>query len=263
VDAALATGADIVVHLDGDGQHAPELIPRLVAPISHGEADVVVGARPHAESTNLSAVRRRGNRFGSWLFGHLLNVPITDATSGYRAFSRDALMRLTVISDHTYTLETLIRAARQRLAVREVAVPAVSRVSGESRMTRSVARYVRLTGGQAFRTLLHANPLFVFGGAALAMFVASAVLTGWFLAGYQSGGMHLPSLLAAMLTFFLSIGLFLCGLIADGINTNHRLLEEVLFRLRRVEYEPLREERGSQLYDVRDSSGGRGGPGAH
>jgi hypothetical protein len=95
------------------------------------------------------------------------------------------------------------------------------------------------------------------------MFVASAVLTGWFLVGYQSGGMHLPSLLAAMLTFFLSIGLFLCGLIADGINTNHRLLEEVLFRLRRVEYEPLREERGSQLYDVRDSSGGRGGPGAH
>jgi hypothetical protein len=262
VDAALATGADIVVHLDGDGQHAPEHIPRLVAPIVRGEADVVVGARPLAESTPAS-VRHRGNRLGSWLFGRLLKVPITDATSGYRAFSRDALMRLTVISDCTYTLETLIRAAQQNLAVSEVPVPPHSRINGESRMTRSVARYVRLAGGQAFRTLLHANPLLVFGGAALAIFALSVVLTCWFLVGYQSGGMHLPSLLAALIAFGLSIGLFLCGLIADGVNTNHRLLEEVLFRLRRIEYESAQADRGSLPYDEPQSySSGRGGFGA-
>ena len=153
-------------------------------------------------------------------------------------------MRLTVISDCTYTLETLIRAARLHLAVREVSVPALSRVSGESRMTRSVARYVGDAGGQAFRMLLHANPLSVFGRAALVMFALSIGLTTWFLVGYQSGGMHLPALLAALLTLALSIGLFLCGLIADGINTNHRLLEEVLFHLRRVEYEPSQTHRG-------------------
>ncbi len=261
MNAALATGADIVVHLDGDGQHAPELIPSLVAPIVRGEADVVVGVRPLAESDEQSAVRRRGNRIGSWLFRRILKVPITDVTSGYRAFSRDSLMRLTVISDCTYTLETLIRAARLHLAVREVSVPALSRVSGESRMTRSVARYVGDAGGQAFRMLLHANPLSVFGRAALVMFALSIGLTTWFLVGYQSGGMHLPALLAALLTLALSIGLFLCGLIADGINTNHRLLEEVLFHLRRVEYEPSQTQRGPhQLYDVRASSEGRDGP---
>jgi Glycosyl transferase family 2 len=261
MDAALATGAQVVVHLDGDGQHAPEFIPSLVAPIVSGEADVVVGVRPLTDSRNLSPVRRRGNRLGSWLFGRILRVPISDATSGYRAFSRDALMRLTVVSECTYTLETLIRAARMHLAVREVVVPALSRTSGESRMTRSLGRYIGLAGGQAFRTLLHANPLTVFGGAALAMFAASLGLTTWFLTGYQSGGMHLPALLAALFALGLSIGLFLCGLIADGINSSHRLLEEVLFHLRRVEYEQPRTQGHPHPYPTTArSSGGRDGP---
>jgi hypothetical protein len=237
MNAALASGADLVVHLDGDGQHDPGQIPRVVAPILLGDADVVVGVRPLAEATTISPVRRRGNQIGSWVVRSLLDMPISDATSGYRAFSREALLRLSVISEYTYTLETLIRSARMRLAVTEVAIPALPRASGESRMTRSVARYVGHTGGQAFRTMLHANPLTFFGRAALAMIVLSAGLTGWFLFGYQSGGLHLPALLAAVMTFVLAVGLFVSGLIADGITTSHRLLEEVLYHTRRVEYD--------------------------
>jgi glycosyltransferase involved in cell wall biosynthesis len=236
IDAALADGADLVVHLDGDGQHDPAYIPRLVAPVLLGDADVVVGVRPLAEASDISPIRRRGNQVGSWVVRRLLKMPISDATSGYRAFSREALLRLSVISEYTYTLETLIRSARMRLAVTEVVVPALPRRDGESRMTRSVARYVGHTGGQAFRTMLHANPLTFFARAALLMGVASAALTGWFLFGYQSGGMHLPALLAAVMTFVLAVGLFVSGLIADGITTSHRLLEEVLFHTRRVEY---------------------------
>ena len=232
-----AAQGDIIVLIDGDGQHDPAYIPRLVAPILLGEADVVVGVRPLAESTDISPVRRRGNQIGSWVFTRLVKMPISDATSGYRAFSREALLRLSVISEYTYTLETLIRSARMRLAVKEVAVPALPRTSGESRMTRSVARYVGHTGGQAFRTMLHANPLTFFARGALAMTVLSAALTGWFIFGYQSGGLHLPALLAALLTFVLAVGLFVSGLIADGITTSHRLLEEVLYHSRRVEYD--------------------------
>ena len=237
MDAALATGADIVVHLDGDGQHDPSHLPRLVAPILLGQADVVVGVRPLSEPGEIPAVRRRGNQIGTWMFRRIVKMPITDATSGYRAFSRDALLRLTVISEYTYTLETLIRSAQLRLAVAEVEIPARPRTSGESRMTRSVARYVGHTGGQAFRTMLHANPLTFFARAALAMAMLSAALTAWFLFGYQSGGMHLPALLAAVMTFVLAMGLFISGLIADGITTSHRLLEEVLYHTRRVEYD--------------------------
>jgi glycosyltransferase involved in cell wall biosynthesis len=237
MNSALASGADVVVHLDGDGQHDPGYIPRLVAPILFGEADVVVGVRPLDQASEISQVRRRGNQIGSWVFRRLMKMPISDATSGYRAFSREAVLRLNVISEYTYTLETLIRSARMRLAVAEVVVPALPRAHGESRMTRSVTRYVGHAGGQAFRTMLHTNPLTLFGRAALAMLALSAVLTGWFLLGYQSGGMHLPALLAAVLTFVLAVGLFVSGLIADGISTSHRLLEDVLYHLKRVEHD--------------------------
>ena len=237
MNAALASGADVVVHLDGDGQHDPRYIPRLVAPIIFGEADVVVGVRPLAEATEISEVRRRGNQVGSWVFRRVMKMPISDATSGYRAFSREAVLRLNVISEYTHTLETLIRSARMRLAVTEVVVPAHPRSNGESRMTRSVTRYVGHAGGQAFRTMLHTNPLTAFGRAAIAMLAISAVLTGWFLLGYQSGGMHLPALLAAVMTFVLAVGLFVSGLIADGVSTSHRMLEEVLYHMKRVEHD--------------------------
>ena len=236
MNAALASGADVIVHLDGDGQHDPQVIPSLIAPILRAEADVVLGVRPLAEAKEMSRIRRRGNQVGSWVFQKILKMPISDATSGFRAFSREAVMQLNVISEYTYTLETLIRSARMRLAVHEVTVPSLQRRSGESRMTRSVTRYVGHAGGQAFRTMLHSNPLTVFGRAALGMLVLSAMLTLWFLAGYQSGGLHLPALLAAVLALVLSVGLFVCGLIADGISTNHRLLEDVLFRLKRIEH---------------------------
>lgn len=239
MNSALGSGADVVVHLDGDGQHDPGYIPRLVAPILFGEADVVVGVRQLDQATEISQVRRRGNQIGSWIFRRVMKMPISDATSGYRAFSREALLRLNVISEYTYTLETLIRSARMRLAVAEVVVPALPRAYGESRMTHSLTRYVGHAGGQAFRTMLHTNPLTVFWRAAIAMLALSAVLTGWFLLGYQSGGMHLPALLAAVLTFVFAIGLFVSGLMADGISTSHRLLEEVLYHLKRVEHDRL------------------------
>lgn len=235
INAALETGADIVVHLDGDGQHDPSFIPELIEPILAERADLVLGVRPLAQARELTPVRRHGNRIGSWMLGRALDVRVSDMTSGYRAFSREALLHLNVVSDYTYTLETLIQASRKRLAITEVIVPALPRLSGTSRMTHSLSRYIGQTGGQAMRTLLHQNPLAVFGRAAGLLFFLAAGFSGWFLLSYQFGGMHLPALLAALLTFIASVGLFVCGLLADGINRNTRLLEDTLYRLRALE----------------------------
>ena len=244
VREALNAGADIVVHLDSDGQHDPAYIPRLIAPILEGRADVVVGARPLAEAHEMTRVRRIGNRVGSWFFRSLLKIPVSDFTSGYRALSRDALLHLHIASDYTYTVEMLIQAARQHLAVEEVRVPAIERSVGTSRMVRSSLRYMSRTGGQALRCLLHASPLSVFGrGAALAL-VATCGCTAWFLWGYQSGGMHLSSLLAAVLSAIFAVGFFIAGLIADGINSNRRLLEEALLRLKALESTTVVERAG-------------------
>jgi hypothetical protein len=255
--AALAQGADVVVHLDGDGQHDPSYVPLLVAPILDGRADVVVGVRPLADAAGMSPVRRHGNRFGSWFLRRLTKLPISDATSGYRAFSREALMRLDVMSDYTYTLETLIRAARLRLAVHEVVVPVLPRLIGESRMTRSVTRYVAHTGSQALRTMLHAHPLAVFGRAAVFMLAVSGALTTWFLVAYHGGGMHLPALLGALGSFVLSLALFGCGLVADGISTNRRLLEDALHRLKRIEHDLIPAQDQLTLWTPDAIAGGR------
>jgi hypothetical protein len=240
VRAALAMGAEILVHLDGDGQHDPSYIPAVIAPILRGNAELVVGVRPLAAAHSMSRVRRYGNRVGSWFFRRAFRIGVGDVTSGYRAFSREALLQLNVVSDYTYTLESLIQAARKRLAVAEVPVPTREREVGESRMTRSVVRYVRTTAGQALRIAIHSAPLAVFSRAALAMLLTAVGLAGWFVFAYSRGGMHLPALLASVLAAVISVGLFVCGLVADGVSSNRRLLEDALYRIKRLEVD-LRE----------------------
>ena len=235
IDEALRAGADIVVHLDSDGQHDPVHIPQLIAPIVAGEADVVVGVRPLAQACDTSRAKKLGNRLGSWFFRRLLNLPVSDFTSGYRAISREALQRLNLVSEYTYTLESLIQAARLRLAVAEVSVPALSRTVGKSRIAGSVTGYIARAGGQALRCVLHTKPLAAFGRAAAVTMVLALGFTGWFLWGYQSGGMHLPALLAALLSLVMSVGLFITGLVADSVGSNRRLLEDALYRLKTLE----------------------------
>jgi glycosyltransferase involved in cell wall biosynthesis len=244
---ALARGADIVVTLDADGQHDPAAMTRLVAPIIEGAADIVVAARPLDDPSQGSPVRRLGNRLGSWVARRMMNVPLSDVTSGYRAFSRDALMQLHVSSGFTYTLDTLIQAAGRRLRMVEIVSPARRRTVGTSRMTHSIARYIGRTGGQAFRTALHTNPLRAFGRMAATLALAAVAATAWFLLSYAAGGLHLPALLAALLLAIGAASLLICGLLADGISSNRRLLEDALHRIKRIEASELAGGREAEV----------------
>ncbi len=244
---ALARGADIIVTLDADGQHDPSAMARLVAPIVEGSADLVVAARPLADPSQGSPVRRLGNRAGSWVARRMMNVPLSDVTSGYRAFSRDALMQLHVSSGFTYTLDTLVQAAGRRLRMVEIVSPARRRTVGTSRMTHSITRYIGRTGGQAFRTTLHTNPLRAFGRTAATMALAAVGATAWFLLSYAAGGLHLPALLATVLLTIGAAALLICGLLADGISSNRRLLEDALHRIKRIEASELAGGRDAEV----------------
>ena len=238
VHEALRRGASIIVNLDADGQHDPEAIPRLIAPIVAGEADIVLGVRPLSVPTSeMTSFRRHGNRVGSWVTGRALGIPITDATSGYRAFSREALLRLSVLSEFTYTVETIIDAARKRLTVAEVTVPVRPRLVGESRMTHSLRRYIQRTGGQAAASLIRRRlpALLTRLTAVTALFAIG--ITGLFLWRYQTGGAgrHLPALLASVVLWVVTVGLFVSAMLASGIDTSQRLLEDALYAIRRLE----------------------------
>jgi hypothetical protein len=160
---------------------------------------------------------------------------LSDVTSGYRAFSREALMQLHVSSGFTYTLETLIQAAAKRLRIAEIEAPARDRAVGTSRMTHSIVRYIARTASQAFRTTLHTNPFRAFGRLAGGFAIAAVLTTAWFLISYAGGGLHLPALLAALLLAIVAAALFICGLLADGVSSNRRLLEDALHRIKRME----------------------------
>ncbi len=233
--AALGRGAEIVVTLDADGQHDPAAMASLIAPLVAGEADVAVAVRPLKDTTQGTLVRRFGNRFGSFIARRVMKVPLTDVTSGYRAFTRDALMQIHVTSGFTYTLETLVQAAAKRLRMVEVVSPARKRTFGHSRVTRSIVSYVANTGGQALRTTIHSNPLRFFGQLAACCAGGSLLASVWFVAAYGHGGMHLPSLLAAVLLALLAVGLVTCGVLADAVCANRRLLEDTLHRLKQIE----------------------------
>lgn len=241
---ALARGADIVVTLDADGQHDPSAMSLLIGPIVRGEADVVVAARPLSDPSQGSRVRRIGNRVGSRVIRRIVGVPLSDVTSGYRAFSREALVQVHVSAGFTYTLDTLIQAAKKRLRMTEVIVPARRRMVGSSRMTHSIVRYVARTGSQALRTTLHTNPLRAFGQMAAVFGVGAAIATTYFIASYANGGMHLPALLAALLLAIAAAALLICGLLADGISNNRRLVEDALARIKQIEAASAERPRG-------------------
>jgi hypothetical protein len=245
--AALRRGAEVVVQLDGDGQHDPAYVPALIAPVLTGQADMAVGVRALRESDQGERFRRLSNRFGSQLLGKLLRLEVSDFTSGYRAYTRDALLRLNVVYNHSYTLETLAQASCKRLAVAEVPIRVSERTHGVSRMTHSLGRYIARALGHTARTVLHDDPLRVFMRATAITGTLAIATTAWFLISYAGGGLHLPILLAALLLVMATGALGVCGLLADGISLNRRLIEDTLMRVRKME---LRDAAGEPPRDA-------------
>lgn len=237
LDHALALGADVVVSTDADGQYAAADVDRLVEPILKGEADLVVGDRGVATKEDFSPGKRLMQRLGSWVVRRASGTDVPDATSGFRALTRDAALRLNVHSRMTYTTETLIQAGHKNMAVRSVRVRTNPPVR-PSRLFRKASRYVLVQGANILRITALYKALPVFLGLAALFFLLGAGLFGrylFFLLTRETPGAHLQSLLLATVFLVASFLAFLAGLLADLISINRTLLEEVLARLRRSE----------------------------
>ncbi len=237
LDRALALGADVVVSTDADRQYAAADVVTLVEPILKGEAEIVVGDRGVATKADFSPGKRLVQQLGSWVVRRASGTNVPDATSGFRALTRDAALRLNVYTRMTYTTETLIQAGHKNMAVRSVRVgtnPAVR----PSRLFRKTSRYVLVQGANILRMSALYKPLPVFLGLSAILFLLGAGLFGrylWFLATRETPGAHLQSLLLATVFIVGSFLSFLTGLLADLISINRALLEEILLRQRRHE----------------------------
>lgn len=236
VDACLALGADIIVNTDADNQYAGSAIPDLVQPILEGRADIVVGDRRTDQLAHFSAGKRRLQRLGSSVVRQISGTDVPDAVSGFRALSRAAALKLNVVSSFSYTIETLIQAGYERMAVASVPV-AVNPQTRESRLFRSVPYFLLQSLATMIRTYTMYKPLRVFSTLGAAMVLLGLVpvirfLVYYFL-GQGSGKVQSLVLGSALLTFgFVSL---LIGVIADLISVNRRLLEILLQKVRRLE----------------------------
>jgi len=237
IDAALKLGADVVVNTDADNQYKASDIPKLVGPILAGDADLVVGDRNVLAIEHFSFAKKRLQRLGSWVVRRASDTAVPDATSGFRAYNREAALGLLVVSKFTYTLESLIQAGHSLVAVDHVEVGTNPKVR-ESRLFPSMWTYVRRNAAAIFRVYTAYEPLPVFGVLAailgvLGLLAWTPFLWDWIVNGDRAG--HLQSVILGATLLISAVQLFALGVIADLITAHRAVSHRTLERVRRVE----------------------------
>jgi glycosyltransferase involved in cell wall biosynthesis len=236
LDACVRLGADIIVNTDGDNQYCQEDIPLLIAPILRAEADIVVGDRQVQSISHFSQQKKRLQAIGSWTVRALSGTAVPDAPSGFRAYSREAALRLNIVTSYSHTLETLVQAGAKRIAVAYVPVRTNSQLR-ESRLFKSIWQYVQRSAATMLRAYAMYQPLKVFVGigAAIGFIGLAGVLRFLYFYVGGSGTGHVQSLVLSAVLLIVGFQVGMIGLVADLIAANRRLEEEVLYRLRRAE----------------------------
>jgi glycosyltransferase involved in cell wall biosynthesis len=239
LDAALKLGADVIVNTDADNQYSARDIPALVAPILAGQADMVVGDRNVMAVEHFSASKKHLQRLGSWVVRQASDTNIPDATSGFRAYNREAALGLTVVSKFTYTLESLIQAGKSLVAVGDVPV-ATNEKTRESRLFTSMWSYIGRNISAIFRIYTGYEPLRVFTTLAIVLVVGALVawspfLWDWLMNGRRAG--HLQSVILGGVLMMAALQVFALGVLADLIASHRVVSQRTLERVRRIELE--------------------------
>jgi glycosyltransferase involved in cell wall biosynthesis len=241
LDYCLRAGADVVVNTDGDNQYPARFIGDLIEPVLRGQADIVIGDRQTYQIAHFSPLKRLLQQLGSWVVRAASGTPVLDATSGFRAFSREAALRLIVLTRYTYTLETIIQAGKKGLAIASVPIE-VNDPTRKSRLMRSTWSYVKRSSATIVRLYTFYEPLRSFSILALPFVASGLILLARFFYFYlfttQSGvGRLSQSVTIGGTLFTVGFLILLFGVMADISSAQRTLLEEILYRQRKRELE--------------------------
>jgi glycosyltransferase involved in cell wall biosynthesis len=236
LDASLKLGADVIVNTDADNQYNAGDIPKLVAPILRGEADMVIGDREVKSLDHFSGTKKALQRLGSWVVRHASETSVPDTTSGFRAYNREAALQVQVVSRFTYTLETVIQAGKMLVAIDHVPIRTNPKLR-DSRLFTSVSSYVRTNAVAIFRIYTTYEPLRVFLTAAAVVALAALVVWGRFFVLFVQGeGQgHVQSVVLGAMLFVVAVQLAALGVIGDLLASNRVLIQRALERTRRIE----------------------------
>ncbi|WP_394923843.1 glycosyltransferase family 2 protein [uncultured Robinsoniella sp.] len=243
LDACLRNGADIIVNTDADNQYCGEDIEKLVRPIINGESDIVIGERPIDNTEHFSPLKKRLQHFGSWVVRKASKTDIPDAPSGFRAYSREAAMRMNVINEYTYTLETIVQAGRNKMACTSVPI----RTNGElrpSRLFSSMFGYVKKSMLTIVRAFMMYRPLYFFTiiGSILSFIGVAIGIRFIYFFIIDGGRGHTQSLILASMMIILGVMTGIVGLQADIISGNRKLLEDIQYHVRKLDYDGVKKD---------------------
>ncbi len=236
LETALQNGADVIVNTDADNQYYAEDIIILIEPILSGQADLVVGDRGVGDLKDFSASKRILQRFGSWVMAKASGVKTPDATSGFRAISREAALRTLVQSEYSYTLETLIQAGARQISVAYIPIR-TNPQTRPSRLMKSIPQYIAHSGTTIIRAYTMYSPLKIFSMIAILLILGGVMLGARYMYFYLigRGAGHVQSVIFGAVLMIVGFQVLLIGLLADLVGFNRQILEEVLYRIRRIE----------------------------
>ncbi len=237
LEAAVARGADIVVNTDGDNQYDGSDVAKLVRPVLDGRADLAIGDRSVADLENFTPTKRLLQRLGSWVVGKASTLETPDATSGFRAMNRETALRTIIFSNYSYTLETLVQAGSRGAAVEFVKI-AVNPQTRPSRLMKSIPEYLRRSSETIVRSYAMYRPLRIFTAIGLSLILLGVIpgLRFLYLYFFVEPTGHVQSLILTSILTIVGFQILLIGLLADLISANRQIQEDVLFRVKRLEF---------------------------
>ena len=238
LDACLRQGADIIVNTDADNQYCGADIEKLVRPILDGKADIVIGERPIDDTEHFSPLKKKLQHIGSWTVRVASKTDVPDAPSGFRAYSRQAALKMNVVNEYTYTLETIVQAGRNKMAITSVPIRTNPELR-KSRLFNSMFGYIKKSMLTIIRAFMMYKPLRFFTIIGSTIFLIGLILGIRFLVFVfmgESGG-HIQSLILASTLLLLGFQTFISGLQADLIASNRKLLDDIQERVRRLDYD--------------------------
>lgn len=237
LDAGLRRGADIIVNTDADNQYPGDQIPLLVDQILNQRFDIVIGNRQVEQVEHFSLQKRWLQKLGSWIVRIASDTTVPDAPSGFRAYTREAALRLFVMSDFSYTIDNLIQAGKRRLAIAHV--PIRTNETRPSKLHRGNWNFVKRQAATIVRTYATYEPLKTFVYLSLPFFFVAGILSLYLLFFFIRDGFvllgHIQSLMVAGVAIIMGFLVLMFGLLADRIGDNRRLMDEILYRLRKEE----------------------------
>ena len=238
LDACLRQGADIIVNTDADNQYCGADIEKLVRPILDGKADIVIGERPIDDTEHFSPLKKKLQHIGSWTVRVASKTDVPDAPSGFRAYSRQAALKMNVVNEYTYTLETIVQAGRNKMAITSVPIRTNPELR-KSRLFNSMFGYIKKSMLTIIRAFMMYKPLRFFTIIGSVIFLIGLILGIRFLVFVFMGerGGHIQSLILASTLLLLGFQTFISGLQADLIASNRKLLEDIQERVRRLDYD--------------------------